>query len=100
MEKSETEKDTFSAITSGHNEIYNLARQMDSHNRDVIGDKCVRNDAGELTLSDAQKMNAWVEHHKRLSNVEFDWASESFSFVSPILGPSPFVTLSVMLLRK
>ena len=67
---------------------------MDSHNRDVIGDKCVRNDAGELSLSDAQKMNAWVEHHKRLSNVEFNWASESLYFVSPILGPPPFVTLS------
>ena len=67
---------------------------MDNYNRDVIGDKCVRNDAGELTLSDAQKMNAWVEHHKRLSNVEFDWASESLSFVSPILGPPPSVTLS------
>ena len=66
---------------------------MDSRHFDVIGSKCVRNDAGELTLSEAQKMNAWVEHHKRLSNVEFDWSSESLSFVSPILGPSP-VTLS------
>ena len=94
LAKSEAERDAFSAITSGRNEIYNLARQMDSYNRDVIGDLCVSNDAGELTLSDAQKMNAWVEHHKRLSNVEFDWASESLSFVSPILGPPPSVTLS------
>ena len=38
-------------------------------------------------------MNVWVEHHKRLSNVEFDWASKSLSFVSPILGPPPSVTL-------
>ena len=94
VEKSEAESDAFSAITFGRNEIYNLARQMDSHNRDVIGDKCVRNDASEIVLSDAQKMNAWVEHHKRLSNVDFDWASESLSFVSPILGPPPSVTLS------
>ena len=94
MAKSEAERDAFSAITSSRNEIYNLARQLDSHNRDVIGDKCVRNDAGELTLSDAQKLNARVENHKRLSNVEFDWASESLSFVSPILGPPPSVTLS------
>ena len=65
-------QNAFSAITSGPNGIYHLARQMDSHNRDVIGDKCVKNDAGELTLNGAQKMNAWVEHHKRLSNVEFD----------------------------
>ena len=53
---------------------------MGSRNRDVTGDKCVRNYAGELTLSDAQKMNAWVEHYKRLSNVELDWSSESLLF--------------------
>ena len=56
LAKSEVERDAFSAITSGRNEIYNLARQMDSHNRDVIGNKCVRNNAGELTSSDAQQM--------------------------------------------
>ena len=53
---------------------------MDSRNCDLIGDKCVRNYACELTLSDAQKMNAWVEHHKRLANVKFNWSSESLLF--------------------
>ena len=93
LAKSEAERDAFSAITSGRNEIYNLARQMDSRNRDVIGDKCVTNDAGELTLSDAQKINAWVEHHKGyqiLSSIGL----ASVSFVSPIFGPPPSVTLS------
>ena len=66
LARSEAERDAFSAITSGRNEIYHLARQMDSHNRDVIGDKCFRNYAGELTLSDAQKTNAWVEHQKAI----------------------------------
>ena len=89
LAKSEAKRDAFSAITSGRNKIYNLARQMDSHNHDVIGEKCVRNYAGELTLSDAQKMNAWVEHHKRPSNVEFNWASESF-FCFTDLWPSSF----------
>jgi len=35
---------------------------MDRTNQDVIGEICVRNDAGELSLSDEQKMKAWVEH--------------------------------------
>ena len=100
LAKSEAERDAFSAITSGRNEIYNLARQMDSHNRDVIGDKCVRNNAGELTLSDAQKMNAWVEHHKRLSNVEFDWASESLLLHRLALLLLSHCHKSVMPLRK
>ena len=38
LAKSEGERYAFSAITSGLNEIYHLARQMDSHNRDVIGE--------------------------------------------------------------
>ena len=45
LAKSEAEKDAFSSITPGRNEIYHLASQMDSHNRDVKGDKCVINDA-------------------------------------------------------
>ena len=49
LAKSEAERDAFSGITSGRKKIYNLPRQMDSRNRDLIGDKCVRNYAGELT---------------------------------------------------
>ena len=62
---------------------------MNSHNRDVIGDKCVRNDAGELTSSDAQKTNAWVEHQKAIIGLV-----RLFFFASPILGPSLSVKLS------
>ena len=46
---------------------------MDRTNQDVVGDKCVRNDAGELSLSDEDKMKVWVEHCARLLNVEFEW---------------------------
>ena len=31
------------------------------------------NDAGELSLSEEEKMKAWVEHYARLLNVEFEW---------------------------
>ena len=42
-----------------------------------MGEKPVRNDAGELSLSDEDKMKAWVEHYARLLNVEFEWPSDS-----------------------
>ena len=29
--------------------------------QDEVGEKCVKNDAGELSLSDDDKMKAWVE---------------------------------------
>ena len=56
--------------------IFKLAKQMDRRNQDVVGEKCIRNDAGELSLSDKDKMKAWVEHYSRLLNVEFDWPSD------------------------
>ena len=39
---------------------------MDHTNQDVIGENCLRNDAGELALTDDDKMKAWVEHYARL----------------------------------
>ena len=58
------------------------------------GKKCVRNDAGELSLSDDDKMKAWVEHFSRLLNMEFDWPSDLLSEVLPVEGPPPPVTVA------
>ena len=33
---------------------------MDHTNQDIVGENCVRSDAGELALTDEDKMNAWV----------------------------------------
>lgn len=41
---------------------------MDCSNRDVVGEPCVRNDAGALALTDEEKMAAWVEHYSQLLN--------------------------------
>ena len=65
----------------------NSAMQMDRFNQDVIGDKCIRNDAGELSLFDSKQLEAWVEHYSRLLNVEFDWPSEALNEVPAVAGP-------------
>ena len=65
---------------------------MDRSNQDVVVEKCVKNDAGELSLSE-EKMKAWVEHNARLLNVEFEWSSDLLPEVAPVEGPSPPVTL-------
>ena len=47
---------------------------MDHTNQDVIGENCLRNDAGELALTDDDKMKAWVEHYARLlKNTDIVW---------------------------
>ena len=42
-------------------------------NADVVGDKPVKNDAREMSMSDDSKQKAWLEHYQRLLNAEFDW---------------------------
>ncbi len=62
---------------------------MDSANQDIVCEKCVRNDAGILALSDAEKMKAWVEHYSRLLIVEFDWPRELLPSDAPTQRPVP-----------
>ena len=67
--------------------VFKIAKQMDRRNQDVVGEKCIKNDAGELTLSDDEKMKAWVEHYSRLLNVEFEWPSDLLPEIPPVEGP-------------
>ena len=50
---------------------------MRKENVDVVGDKPVKNDAGEM--SEEAKQSAWAEHYERLLNVEFDWDPDHLS---------------------
>ena len=44
-------------------EIFRLANQR-RENVDVVGDKPVRHDAGEMFLSEEAKQKAWLEHYE------------------------------------
>ena len=96
LAKSEAEAKVFENMESHGNDIYRIARQMDSANQDIVGEKCVRNDAGKLALSEDEKMKAWVEHYFKLMNVEFDWPRESLPDVAPTLGSCPPVTTEMI----
>ena len=87
--KSVAEREIFSNIAPNDTGIFKLAKPMDKTNQDVVGEKCVRNDAGELSLSDEEKMKAWVEHLARLLNVEFEWESDLLPEVAHVEGPPP-----------
>ena len=45
------------------------AYQFRRENADVIGDKPVKNDAGEMSVSEDSKQKAWLEHYQRLLNI-------------------------------
>ena len=69
---------------------------MRKDNVDVVGDKPVKNDAGEMSMSKEAKQNAWAEHYERLFNVEFDWVPDHLSNELPLEGPPIPITIDMV----
>ena len=58
----------------------------------------VKNDAGEMSMSDDSKQKAWLEHYQRLLNAEFDWNPNHLSDESPV-GGSP-IPITIDMVKK
>ena len=74
--KKKAEEVQFANVASDkedRNQLFKIARQMVKTNADVVGDKCVTNDDGELACTDLEKLSAWKQHHEKLLNKEFPW---------------------------
>ena len=56
----------------------------------------VKNDAGEMSMSDDSKQKAWLEHYQRLLNAEFDWDLNHLSDESPVEGPPIPITIDMV----
>ena len=69
---------------------------MRRENVDVVGDKPVKNDAGEMSMSEEAKQKAWLEHYERLLNIEFDWDPEHLSDEPPLEGPAIPITIDMV----
>ena len=69
---------------------------MRKENVDVVGDKPVKNDAGEMSMSEEAKQNAWAEHYERLLRVEFDWDPDHLSNEPPLEGPPISITIDMV----
>ena len=61
----------------------------------VVGDKPVKNDAGEMSMSEDSKQKAWLAY-QRLLNVEFDWDPDHLSYQPPVEGPSIPITTDMV----
>ena len=56
----------------------------------------MKNDVGEMLLSEDSKQKAWLEHYQRFLNVGFDWDTDYMSDEPPMEGPqsqSPLIWL-------
>ena len=77
-------------------EVFPLANQMRIENADVVGDMPVRNDTGELSMSEQAKQKAWLEHNVRFLNVEFEWDPEHLSDEPPLEGSPIPITIGTV----
>ena len=67
---------------------------MKNQNQDVVGQKCVKNDAGDLAFDNKSKLAAWKNHYETLLNVE--WDSNSLSDEPPTEGPAIIITTKMI----
>ena len=94
--RNEAKKVALQKIDPRSGDVYRLAKQMRRDNQDVMGEKPVKNDAGQLSLDEEAKKEAWREHYERLLKVEFPWNPEDLSEESPVEGPSEPITLEMI----
>ena len=73
-----------------------LLISLEERTLDVVGDKPVNNDAGEMSISEDSKQKAWLEHYQRLLNVEFDWDPDHLSYQPPVEGPPIPITIDMV----
>ena len=92
----EADKKVYKNIDPKSSEVYRLANQFRRENIDVVGDKPVKNDAGEMSMSKDSKQKAWLEHYQRLLNIEFDWDPDHLSYQSPVEGPPIPITIDMV----
>ena len=58
--RQEADKEVYRNIDSKSSEVYGLANHFRREDADVVGDKSLKNDAGELSMSEDSKRKAWL----------------------------------------
>ena len=94
--RQEADKKVYENIDPKFSEVYRLSNQFRRENADVVSDKPVKNDAGEMSMSEDSKQKAWLEHYQRLLNVAFDWDPDHLSYQPPVEGPLVPITINMV----
>ena len=87
-----------SRILTPSSEVYHLANQFRRENADVVGGKPMKNDAGEMSMSEDSKQKAWLEHYQRLLNIDFGWDPDHLSYQPLMEGPP--IPISTDMVKK
>ena len=93
--KKTTEEKKFSDLKPGMDDIFKIAKQLRKDNQDVVGDKCVKDDSGNLSFDNEAKKVAWKQHYERLLNEEFSWNPEDLT-ADPVVGPPMHIDVEMV----
>ena len=93
--KKTAEGKKFSDLKPGMDDIFKIAKQLRKDNQDVVGDKCVKDDSGNLSFDNEAKKVAWKQHYERLLNEEFSWNPEDLT-ADPVVGPPIYIDVEMV----
>ena len=93
--KKAAEEKKFSDLKPGMDDIFKIAKQLRKDNQDVVGDKCVKDDSGNLSFDNEAKKVAWKQHYEWLLNEKFSWNPEDLT-ADPVVGPPIHIDVEMM----
>ena len=72
--------------------VFGLAKQLVSENRDVVSASCVKDDDGKIVVEEDKLMEVWRAHYDKISNEEFAWERNGLTNVNAVCGPCERIT--------
>ena len=92
--KRDAQTEQFASInnSSDKNHTFKMAKRLKQDNVNVIGEKCVRNYDGKLTLTVDDKLKDWQSHYQKLLNVEYPCNMANMSEEAPLERPAITIT--------
>ena len=75
LAKAQASEEVFKPTDSQGSNSFWIAKQVLRENEDILSENFVLNNAGDLRLTDEQKMLARVEHWVELLNIELEWST-------------------------
>ena len=77
------------------NDILKVLKPVRSDNQDVVADKCLKDDSGNISIGNKAKKVAWKQHYERLLNEEFSRNSEDLT-AELVVGSPILITIEMV----
>ena len=62
--KKKAEEEKLKDVENDTGNNFDVAKQMEKENKDIVGEKCIRHDSCKLAHSDEKKKKSWKRHYE------------------------------------